>query len=681
MNKGMSFTIVQPGTDIERSVLGIQEQYKKYFFVRYSQLEAAVKSGQVTAACQGEQVLGYFWAVRRNGVVKVRYLAVDQKLTQKGVGRALVEHLKAINQDAYAIQLSCRTDYPGWKFWKKIGFTVVRDRPGKAKSGSTLTDFCLNLTSLPLFKDEVVGSQIPKVAVDANVFFDIEDEDRPHHDESMGLMADWLSNEFDFCVTVAIRDDIGRATSNRDSVCRVQDWNEIEGDPAAVKSILCQLTAIIGVGETPQDQSDRMHLAHAIAENVTAFITRDEFLLESSDRIYEQFGISLCRPSKFVVDADMLLNQWRYDRHDLTSIGIALTRLSNPDSISELGNFRRGTEKERVLRNKLRTYVSHPDLHEVTLVTSNGDSIALLAMHFDQGMMDISMFRCSAAIEGRRRSRTLMRYLLSTIRSRKKEPCVIKVSDSIGVENFREDLVDAGFIYDASAAYKICLPGVWTPEDAMQQVAELASAGSLPSDILSWFEQQVKALGDAESFLRLEHAIYPGKIFSNGIVASIVVPIRPQWARALFDPHLGQKAFWDEDADLLLNPTSVYYTGARPKLPCGRIVWYVSQSDGFGGSKMTRACSQLTKRVIDTPINLYRQFRHYGIYELADVESLSTSSRQTVLALQFTDTELFTKPLSLAETRSTIQDDSQDFQWPTPISEQSFLELYKRGFD
>ncbi len=676
----MSFTIVQPGTDIERSVLEIQEQYKKYFFVRYSQLEAAVQSGQVMAACQGKDVLGYIWSVRRNGVVKVRYLAVGPKAAKKGVGKTLVQHLKETNRDAYSIQLSCRTDYPAWKFWKKIGFRVVRDRPGKAKAGSTLTDFCLNLTPLPLFKDEVVRSQIPKVAVDANVFFDIEDENRPHHDESMGLMADWLSSEFDFCVTVAIREDIGRATTDCGSVSSVQNWNEIEGDPAAVKSILGQLTALIGAGQTPQDQSDRKHLAHAIAENVTAFITRDEFLLDSSDQIYEQFGITLRRPSKFVVDADMLLNQGRYDRHDLTAVGIALTRMSNPDSISALGDFRRGTEKEKVLKSQLRAYVSHPEKHEVTLVTSQGMDIGLLALRSDQDAIDVSLLRCSIAIEGRRRSRTLMRYLLSMIRSLKKEPCVIKVSDSLGVENFREDLIDAGFIYDSSAAYKICLPGVWTPEEAIRQVAKIASSGSLPFDVMNWFEQQVKALGDAESFLRLEHAIYPGKLFSDSTVESIVVPIRPRWARALFDPYLGQREFWDENADLLLNPTSVYYTGARPKLSCGRIVWYVSQSEGFGGSKMTRACSQLTKRVIDTPINVYRQFRHYGIYQLADVESLATTSRPTVLALQFTDTELLTKPLSLAETRSTIQDDSQDFQWPTIISEQNFLDIYKKGF-
>ena len=643
-------------------------------------MEEAVRGKQIIAAVKGENVLGYLWSVKRNGVVKIRYLAVDPNYTGSGVGRRLVEALKSANRDAFSIRLSCRSDYPAWEFWKKIGFRVVRDRPGKAKSGSTLTDFAFELNPLPLLDTATTNQQVPRVAVDANVYFDILDPERPHHEESIALVADWLASEFTFCVTAALQEDLARGTNaNNTRNAELGGWEVIDGTPAAVRSILDKIKDLIGEGASEQDRSDRKHLAHAISENVTAFVTRDTFLLDSADLLENKFGIAIKRPSEFIVSVDMLLNSWRYNRQDLLAIGLSISFLSNPDNVSDLAAFIVQGEKPKVLKARMREIISHPAEGQVVTIASTSQTLGLFATRWVQDSLDVSLLRCSNAINGRRISRTLASYMLSTIKKQTRKPSILRVSDRSAVINFPDELREAGFIVEPEVAYKVCLPGIWEPKTALDMLKEFARKGLFPDDGISWFQNQVQALNGADSFLRLEHAIFPGKIRSDNVVRTLVVPIKPRWARALFDPNLGQREFWDEDADLLLNPKSAYYTGARIPLSCGRIIWYVSNDERYAGSKATRACSLLTDCVGGQALDLYRRFRHFGIYELQDVEKIDSANGARINALEFTDTELFSRPISLSETRTMIGDGSQDFQWPIQISESHFLNLYQSG--
>ena len=181
------------------------------------------------------------------------------------------------------------------------------------------------------------------------------------------------------------------------------------------------------------------------------------------------------------------------------------------------------------------------------------------------------------------------------------------------------------------------------------------------------------------TYLRLEHRLWPAKLISGGCVSCLAIPIRPNWARSLFDPNLGQSEFWDEDAHLLLNPTNAYYTAARPAQQQGRILWYVSSSDNFAGTKRIRACSQMTRRVIAPPLQSYREFRHFGVYRFQDVEKLSIANRPDVMAIEFRDTELFSDVMTLPVIREILESPKEAFQWPIKVEESKFLEIYRQG--
>src|SRR5690606_5846472 len=127
-----------------------------------------------------------------------------------------------------------------------------------------------------------------------------------------------------------------------------------------------QLVLLIGRGETAQDRSDRSHLSHAIAESLSAFVTRDEFLLKNAQLIYSRFGICVSRPSQFIVDLDLIVNQDRFNRHDLTSIQMSVLAIRNESSIPNLHEFLRREERERVLRNQVRTWLANPENAEIS---------------------------------------------------------------------------------------------------------------------------------------------------------------------------------------------------------------------------------------------------------------------------------------------------------------------------
>jgi ribosomal protein S18 acetylase RimI-like enzyme len=677
MIEKLNFRVIERETPAEDAAFEIQEQHRRFFFVPEPVFRHAVRTGQLIGAFQNDKLVAYIWSNLKDRTVRVLYLCVHRDHSRQGIGRQLIDELKRRHATAFRIRLSCRTDYPGWKFWKAIGFRVLRNRPGRAKGGSEVTDFVFEMSPLPLFGDLEVINPRPKVAIDSNVFFDLCNEHRPHYLESSGLLADWIEADFELCITAALSEDTSQTA---DSAVTHLDMPIIKAPHRAFQCILQQLNSLIGMGTTHQDIVDRHHLAHAIAENVHAFVTRDSELLESADKIYDQFGTMVLRPVEFIVDIDNASNQLRFDRKDLLSIRLSVVRTDHSNNLdSKLSTMCRQGEKVSTLKARLRGWQAHPDRFDVlSILDSDNELQAICAVEKTESNVNVRLLRSSLQLKGKRKGRTIIRCLLSQIRTRYSGPVLIEVSDPVGASEAGDALTELGFVFHETSAYKVSLPGVWALSEAYEAAKALIIQNKGPTSLISYVAPNGDDL-DPPKYLQFEHRLWPVKVNSGGCVPCLVVPIRPHWARALFDPQLGQRQFWDEDADLLLNPVNAYYTAARPNQTCGRILWYVSQSDSFSGSMRVRACSQMTKRVIAPPIQLYRQFRHFGVYKLDDIEKLCNSRHSDVVAIEVRDSELFSTPVQLYDIRNVLDAPDETFQWPTKIDESEFFEIYQRG--
>ena len=87
----------------------------------------------------------------------------------------------------------------------------------------------------------------------------------------------------------------------------------------------------------------------------------------------------------------------------------------------------------------------------------------------------------------------------------------------------------------------------------------------------------------------------------------------------------------------------------------------------------------MTRRFVAPPLESYRKFRHFGVYQLADIEKLSKPNRPEVLAIEFGDTELFSDGMTLPMVREILESPKEAFQWPTKVDESKFLEIYRGG--
>ncbi len=91
-----------------------------------------------------------------------------------------------------------------------------------------------------------------------------------------------------------------------------------------------------------------------------------------------------------------------------------------------------------------------------------------------------------------------------------------------------------------------------------------------------------------------------------------------------------------------------------------------------------RACSRLDEIVVGKPKELFGRFRRLGIYQWADVlRTARNDMDRDIMALRFSDTELFQAPVARSEFRKLGI--KSNLQSPVSISDDQFSTIYKAG--
>lgn len=185
----------------------------------------------------------------------------------------------------------------------------------------------------------------------------------------------------------------------------------------------------------------------------------------------------------------------------------------------------------------------------------------------------------------------------------------------------------------------------------------------------------------------IERLLWPAKIV-DAAIPTFLVPIQPVWAQELFDTKLSDQTLFGALKRLTLNREGVYYRASRPAVLSapGRILWYVSRAKAgtIQGTSAIRACSRLEEVVVGKPKELFRQFRRLGIYEWKHVMKVVEGSEdQYLMAVRFSDTELFPTPISLEELRASYKTLGKGLMLQSPSRlappPELFAQLYRLG--
>lgn len=181
------------------------------FYTQGAFAERAQK-GQILVALDGGTVTGYvLYYTDKHSKTRVTHLCVDEAQRGKGIAQRLIDGLRSHTRSSRGIGLYCRRDFSAWNLWPRLGFHAIREKVGRSKDGHELTFFWISQPHRSLFSFiEDIDDERLTVAIDANIFYDIDDPTRHGADETPGIIADWLQPSIRLCVTQELFNEIQR---------------------------------------------------------------------------------------------------------------------------------------------------------------------------------------------------------------------------------------------------------------------------------------------------------------------------------------------------------------------------------------------------------------------------------------------------------------------------------------
>lgn len=557
---------------------------------------------------------------------------------------------------------------------RKSAFRLGAKKTGRGADRRELTVWVRRNADVPdLFSLAGFDDPDRRLAVlDANTFYDLKHEDDVSNDlpepvrESLQLCAGWLQDAVELCVVDEIYCEIERRSSSEEVKLqreRVAGFRELSYDVEAANGYHTRLQAILGWHKPKiQQHSDMRQIARAAASSADFFVTRDESLLKAAPRISEELSILVLRPSALLTSIDEEGRSELYSPSRLAGTSTSI-RFPKDDEIkltldAFLGrNPQEPLHRFRSLVQRVQAEAAGRQNHVVQLM-SDGESapVAMAAYSFSNtGEISIEILRAAA----HRLGPTAIRHVLLT---------VIQKAANLGGRRiaFSDPYCSAQTKMALEELHFSPHDGQWFrhlhPE--ILDVSALESSLGITTPVSGW---------RIDNIIGLEDRFWPLKIRGMGIPC-VVVTINDHWAAKLFDSELAMSELFAVDPHRVLNRENVFYRhrGKWPRSEPKRILWYVSRTNTF------RACSRLLNVDRGPAFKLFRRYERLGVYEWDDlVRTTDGNPHGELMALHFTDTELFDLPVSLDFARTVGV--GKMVAGPQPITEQQFVVIYAAG--
>lgn len=657
------------------------------------------RDGGIIAATDksSNELMGYicFRTTQRRQAAIV-HLCVNQKFMKNGIARGLFENMRArqVVQQCDEITVRCRRDFEANEIWPKLGFVAVDEFTGKNEQKRTVTRWRYEIRTMPLFANIERKDNLVKVAIDANVFFDLYDNDeiRVSREESKALMADWLQQFIDLRLTDEIFNEINRHKNiNKRRVMRekVAQIGYFPCERTRARDVYIRLRNLIKLSDNDNSNSDRWHIAKSVAGGVQVYVTRDEDVLEQGALIYDEFSINVMRPCELIVRFGELQQEGSYRPSSLAG-SAARTEPVRPDNINTVADFffegnGRRSSRRRDFIVFLRNSIAQSDkfickritdrtdrvLAAYVLDLSCGDRVKIPALHIASGAI----------------GRAVLRHVLESIilESSCRNRIVVELSDPDLQPGLDIDLQDLHFVQQENRWIRLTLDMIGTRFEIAETLSRATAAISPVLPIVSNLIEALKLdVTSKEDLYLAERMLWPVKIRDLDLPC-FIIPIKPRWASQLFDRELAGELLFGALPQLILNTENAYYRSARPncfEVP-GRIIWYVSQDRHFSRTMMIKGCSYLDEFLVDKPKAVFRRFRRLGVYDWADVfRTAEQDLSKSIMGIRFSGTQIMHSGLEwseLQEILTTFLGNKNQIQSPLRISEECYLEIYGRG--
>ncbi len=629
------------------------------------------KKGCIIIAHEDNELYGYlmYRVVKRQSRVSIAHLCVDEKHRGKKITTLLLDTLRNKYESRHnGISLSCREDYvEASEVWNKYGFVCKSRVRSRSLEVHYLNKWWYDFNRIDLFSAAFESSTKIKALFDANIILKLRDGNdscSPSEDPRM-LLYDWLIDETIFYFAPEIHNEISR-DSDQSRADRIRTFleafQEARCNNEAIKGVEKELRKIYS-GKTDNDISDRRHLATCIVSKIPYFITFDGGILSKKDEVERVYDIQIHTPHEFVLKIDQLLHK---DEYSPTFLKGATThkvgKITDTDLNRCVNVFASDKRTRANFKNKLLDAISHK--YEVEVIKDEKDEpLAIYANSISDSRLHIHFLRVrSCSI-----SKTTYMQLLSDITNKGIYVGVnsLEYHDEYTPDEFKEILHRTGYVDIKTSWIKYIYNDVI---DSSSVISYLRKNG---------FEFTPKTTSD---LLSIEHHLFPLKIW-NLDIPCYIIPIKPYWASQLFDYKMASSDLFGAAPDKLWNIENVYFRSTIPitEFAPARILWYASDDKGITRKKSIVATSYLDEVMTGKPKELYRDNKHYGIYEWKHIWSICGGNiNKDIRLLRFSRTEVFDNTIPLSEVQRLLKNKST-FASPQRVNASIFYEIYKLG--
>lgn len=631
----------------------------------------------IIIAHEGDALCGYvmYREVPRHSRISIVHLCVDEAFRGQKVSKLLLDSLRQEYETSYSfngISLNCRDDYEyATKIWQRYGFTPRNKIRSRSQDEHYLTFWWYSFNKPDLFSQIVADSTKIKALLDANIIMKLRDAGDikflPAEDPTC-LLADWLVDETEFYYASEMFNEISRDT-DKQRVKRTKgflnNFQEASHNIEVRKSVSKSLSRIM-TGITENDVSDREQVATCIVSDIKYFLTFDEGILEHRDSIEQEYNVKIMTPQEFTITLDQILHEDSYSPRQISGAAshtISKVSTSEVNACINVFWYKKSKEQKKEFVN-IFYGILNDQRNTVETIKKEGEHMALYATRREEDCVIVSLLRL---VESQNEI-TILMGLLSQLISRSIESGVSRliIAEEQLKENHKEVLCRFGFLNKDRVFEKMILRGIVVKSQLSQYCLDNDMQIDIP---------------DLDNDMRLfefERFLFPLKI-SDLNIPCYVVPIKPKWAQELFDTREADSLLFGVDITRLWNVENVYYRSARTlteRVPA-RILWYVSADNHYSRNKGVVATSYLDEVVTGLPKDLYRKFKHYGIYEWDDVYKLcGRDVYKPIRAIRFSHTEVFNSIVPYNELLKIIGK-KNTFQSPVEVSEVVFNEVYK----
>ena len=505
------------------------------------------------------------------------------------------------------------------------------------------------------------------VIIDAQVFFDFFDIGPASSEPSKVLISDFLIDSLNIWITDELLNEIDRnndAEQRQLSRQRTQRFQLVEYSSPLAEHFAGLLKRILP-HRTPSQESDIRHLSKAASSEVNFFVTRDQDLLKKAQNIAALTNLHVVSPIELILQLHELFEAQSYAPDRVSGLRLGWHRVTSNELESlPIHAFLNKGERQGKFKETLHRYLANPSSYECELLKA-GDNVSAIRIlpSVPARVVNVPLARVAASTDRSLFGRFLIADTIARAVSKNQD--VVEFEPAAVTPSLEPDLLEMGFVSANNRFVRFCFSQCLNRRQILERIATLSVESRSACDNMS----------DTE----LEHHCSPASL--SGDQNHFLIPIRAGYALRMIDRQQSSGDLFGGDPNVLLRWSNVYYrkaTSHRMLTAPARLLWYVS-----GSQKQIIAVSRLDEVAIDTPKELLRRFKRFGVLEWKDLYKMCRGDTSTkLMALRFSHTHLFRRPISLDGIRKVYKEDEVglNLQSASRVPVETFRKLFRQGF-